>query len=172
MKTYSLTITLLLVTFLASCATLSGRDAPSVRVVGLEPLQSEGLELRFALKLRVQNPNETPLVYDGMSVNLDLDGRGLASGVSNVSGEIPRFSDAVLTVPVSISAFSALRQLLARVKDTRGAGKGPNQPIAYSLNGKLGAAGGTMATRFKDQGEMSLFSNGKERDINSGEDGN
>lgn len=159
MKRNTLVIVLLLLTSLTGCATMSGRDAPNVRVVGLEPLQSEGLELRFALKLRVQNPNSTPLAYDGMSVTLDLDGRGLASGVSNESGEIPRFSDAVLTLPVSISAFSAFRQLLARVNDTQGEGTALSRPIVYSLKGKLGASGSALATRFKDKGEMNLFPN-------------
>ena len=48
--------TLLLLALLSSCATLQEGDPPNVRVVGLEPLTSEGLELRFALKLRVQKP--------------------------------------------------------------------------------------------------------------------
>jgi len=126
---------------LSGCATLSGGNGPNVQVVGIEALPSEGLEVRFALKLRVQNPNENALAYDGMSVSLDLDGRGLANGVSDVAGEIPRFSDVVLTVPVSISAFSVVRQLLARVGSTEGEGAA-NQPIAYSLKGKLGASGG------------------------------
>ena len=118
--------------------------------------------MRFALKLRVQNPNENSLKYDGMSVSLDLDGRGLANGVSNVSGEIPRFSDAVLTVPVSISAFSVVRQLFARAGAMEKDG-GASQPIAYSLKGKLGAPEGSFgAVRFSNAGEMELFSSGEE----------
>jgi len=144
---------------LTGCATITGSDSPTVRVVGMDPLPSEGLEIRFALKLRVQNPNESALAYDGMSVKLDLDGRGLASGVSNAVGEIPRFSEAVLTVPVSISAFSALRQLLARIGDNQLEGNLLNQPIAYTLKGKLGAPEGNLrAVRFSDKGELDLFS--------------
>ncbi len=147
---------------LSGCATLSGGNGPNVQVVGLEALPSEGLEVRFALKLRVQNPNESALAYDGMSVSLDLDGRGLANGVSNVTGEIPRFSDAVLTVPVSISAFSVVRQLLARVGSAEGEGVA-NQPIAYSLTGKLGATGGSLgAVRFSSRGDLNLFGSANE----------
>lgn len=149
--------TLLLIVSISACATLSGREGPSVRVVGLEPLPSEGLELRFALKLRVQNPNETALAYDGLSVTLDLDGRGVASGVSDVTGEIPRFSDALLSVPVSISAFSVFRQMLARVGDANGQSGALSQPIAYSMKGKLGGVSGSLAARFGDKGEMDLF---------------
>jgi len=149
---------LMLVAFLSGCATLSGADSPSVRVVGIDPLPSEGLEVRFALKLRVQNPNASALAYDGMSVSLDLDGRGLASGVSNVSGEIPRFSDEVLSIPVSISAFSVVRQLFALRKGTLNANDILKQPIAYRLRGKLGAPQGSFrTTRFSDTGELDLF---------------
>ena len=152
-----LPVIIIFIAVLGGCATLSGGDGPSVQVVGMEALPSEGLEVRFELKLRVQNPNETPLIYDGMSVQLDLDGRGLASGVSNTSGEIPRFSDAVLTVPVSISAFSVVRQLLARADAMEGEGT-VSQPIAYSLKGKLGAPEGSFGSvRFSDKGVLNIF---------------
>lgn len=145
------------ITLLSGCATLSGGDRPNVQVVGMEALPSEGLEVRFALKLRVQNPNETTLMYNGMSVRLDLDGRGLASGVSNAIGEIPRFSDAVLTVPVSISAFSVVRQMLARAETMDDEGT-VSQPIAYSLKGKLGAPEGSFGSvRFSDKGDLNIF---------------
>ena len=149
-----------LLALLSSCATLQEGDPPNVRVVGLEPLPSEGLEVRFALKLRVQNPNPSALFYDGMSVELDLDGSGIASGVSDLTGEIPRFSDAVLTVPVSISAFSALRQMIGRVRGSQGGGDALTKPISYSLTGKLGSGSGSFATNFGDQGELDLFATG------------
>lgn len=148
---------------LSACTTLSTEnfteDVPSVRVVGLSALPSDGLELRFALKLRVQNPNEDALAFDGLSVSLDLDERGVASGVSNEAGKIERFSETVLSVPVSISAFAALRELLARANDSPEDNGEQSNLIRYSLKGKLGAAGSSIrATRFSDSGEFSLFS--------------
>jgi LEA14-like dessication related protein len=157
-RRYSILV-LLFGCLLSSCATLSGRDAPEVRIVGLEPLPSEGLELRFALKMRVLNPNDTPIPYDGLAVRLELDGRGLASGVSDVQGEIPRFGEQVLIIPVSISAFSAVRQLLARAEDSHAGNNSVAKPISYSLSGKLGSTtGATGAVRFADNGELDLFS--------------
>ncbi len=149
---------------LGGCANLPiGDDAPNVRVAGLEPLPTEGLEVRFALKLRVQNPNENALAYDGISVSLDLDGQGLASGVSNASGEIPRFSEELLTIPVTISAFSLARQLFSRTADS--AGSTPGESIVYTLKGKLGAvAGKSGATRFSDGGELNLFSSAEQQE--------
>ena len=149
---------LLALAYSSGCANLPiGSDSPNVRVVGLEPLPTEGLEIRFALKLRVQNPNESALAYDGLSVSLDLDGQGLASGVSSSIGEIPRFGEEVLTIPVTISAFSLVRQLLSRTGET--AGNALSQPLTYTLKGKLGAAAGQFgAIRFSDEGELDLFS--------------
>lgn len=146
-----------LVIFLGSCATLSNRDAPSVSVVGLEPLQSEGLELRFALKLRVQNPNDTAISYDGLAVSLDIDGQGLANGVSDASGSIARFSDEVLTLPVSLSAFSAIRQLMGRFSSGNGGNSDLNKPIKYTLSGKFGGSGIPFARRFSSEGELDFF---------------
>jgi len=122
----------------SGCASLAlNDDSPNVRVVGIEALPREGLEARFALKLRVQNPNESALSYDGLSVNLDIAGRGLASGVSNETGEIPRFSETVLTVPVSISAFSVFRQVLALADNTANVSDNLNErrPGSSMING-------------------------------------
>ena len=160
----SLTLTILiLVALLTGCATLSNADQPSVQVVGIESLPSEGLEVRFALKLRVQNPNGAPLAYDGMSVSLDIDGRGLASGVSNATGVIPRFSDEVLTIPVSISAFGIARQLIAQTRKSQNASSAVTQAISYRLRGKLGAPQGSFrSTRFSSSGELDLFASDDE----------
>jgi len=155
----SLVLAVMIAILLGGCATLGGRDAPDMSIVGLEALPSEGLELRFALKMRVLNPNDSPMRYDGIAVKLGLDGHGVASGVSDVQGEVPRFGEQVLTVPVSISAFGAVRQLLARIGDSQTSENGLTKPIAYSLSGKLGGvAGSTGSARFSDQGELDLFS--------------
>ncbi len=149
---------ILLVYLLSGCATLAGRDSPDVRIVGLEPLPTEGLEIRFALKMRVINPNDTPINFDGLSVRLDLDGSGLASGVSDVKGEIPRFSEQVLTLPVSISALSAARQLFSRATAAGNSDGSEAAPVSYSLSGKLGNSAGGGALRFSSSGELDIFS--------------
>lgn len=97
---------------LSACALFPNRDPVNINVVGLEPLPSQELEVRFAIKLRVQNPNETAIDYNGIALDLEVNGHSLASGVSDQSGSIPRFSEAIVTVPVSVSAFSVLRQTL------------------------------------------------------------
>lgn len=75
-------LSLLLLT-LSACALFPNRDPVNITVVGIEPLQSQDLEVRFAVKLRVQNPNETAIDYNGVALDLDVNGRPLASGVSD-----------------------------------------------------------------------------------------
>ncbi len=73
-------------------------------------LPGEGLELRLAVKLRVQNPNDSAVDYDGVSLELEVSGRQMASGVSDVRGSVPRFGEALITVPVTVSPGNMLRQ--------------------------------------------------------------
>ena len=100
----ALSLALLLVT-LSGCALFPNRDPLNINVVGIEPLPSQGLEVRFAVKIRLQNPNETTLTYTGVALNLEVNGRPLAAGVSDQSGSIGRFSETIISVPVSISAL-------------------------------------------------------------------
>ena len=133
----------------SGCASLGARDPVEVYVVGVEPLQGAGLELRMNVKLRVQNPNETAITYNGISVNMNVQGRRFASGVSDASGTISRFGEAILEVPVSISMFRAARSA-AQVFGPDATGK-----IQYELRGKL-AGTAFNSVRFISKGEIEL----------------
>jgi len=140
----------LLALTLTACAAFSQRDPLNVQVAGIQPLPGEGLELRMAVKLRVQNPNDRPLDYDGVALELEINGRNLASGVSDASGTIPRFGETVLSVPMTISAFSAARQALGLAEHI-----GMDE-VPYVLRGKL-AGGRTFGTqRFIEKGTLNL----------------
>jgi LEA14-like dessication related protein len=140
-------LVLLLALAVGGCATLR-HDPLQVYVVGIEPLQGEGLELRMLVKLRVQNPNDTPIQYNGIYVDLDVQNHPFASGVSDAAGEVPRFGEAVISVPVSVSAFRLVRSAM-------GAFGKPTDKIEYELSGKL--AGPVFnSVRFNSKGEMTL----------------
>jgi LEA14-like dessication related protein len=134
---------------LAACASMQHRDPLRVTVAGVEPLKGEGMEMRLAVKLRVQNPNEAPVDFRGVSLEMDVEGKGFASGVCDESGTVPGFGESVITVPVSISALHMARQALTLLKG------GEMDKIRYELKGKLGA-GGTGGTRFGASGEFEL----------------
>jgi LEA14-like dessication related protein len=133
----------------AGCATLQGRDPLQVTVAGIEPLQGQGMELRMLVKLRVQNPNDTPLDYDGVAVEMKVQGKTFATGVSDASGSVPRFGEAIISMPVTVSAFRLARQAVDMVR--RG-GKGA---ITYDMTGKLNGSS-LNSMRFRTQGEFDL----------------
>jgi LEA14-like dessication related protein len=134
---------------LNGCAGLFGGDPLRVSVAGIEPVDGQGLEMRFNVKLRVQNPNESAVNFDGVSLALELNGKPFASGVSDQSGTVPRFGETVVNVPLTVPAFAAVRQAFAF------AGAAQSGQIPYILRGKL-AGGLTSTTRFVDQGTLSL----------------
>ena len=134
---------------LAACTGLPQRDPLQVTVSGVEGLPGEGLELRMLLKLRVQNPNDTPVEYDGVYVNLEVQGWTFATGVSDASGTVPRFGEAILSVPLTVSAMRMARQVMGMMGDE------PSDKIRYEMTGKLDGAGFS-EVRFRSQGEFTL----------------
>jgi LEA14-like dessication related protein len=135
--------------WLTACASLQGSDPLQVTVAGFEPLQGQGMELRMMVKLRIQNPNDAPVDYNGVALEMDVQGKSFASGVSSESGSVPRFGETVISIPITISAFSMVRQA-AGVMSGGGTSK-----IQYEMKGKLsGSAFST--TRFSTQGEFDL----------------
>ncbi|SNS72959.1 LEA type 2 family protein [Pseudomonas segetis] len=137
----------LLISFTA-CSSLTPRDPLKIDLVGIEPLPGEGLEMRFSVKLRVQNPNDSAIDYNGIALDLDVNNQPLASGVSDQSGQVPRFGETVISVPVTISAFSAMRQAMGASSYK------PGQGLPYELSGKF--AGGLFGTsRFSDSGTLN-----------------
>ena len=141
---------LLATLLLSACASMPSHDPLQVSVAGIESLPGEGMELRLLVKLRVQNPNDTPIEFNGVSLNLDVMGRDFASGVSDQSGTVPRFGEAVIAVPVTVSLMRMARQVLGMID-----GK-PVDKVTYSLSGKLNGASMFGTQRFTSKGEFEL----------------
>jgi len=134
---------------LAGCASLKHTDPPQVTLVGVEPLAGEGLEERMQLKLRIQNPNDSPIEFNGVYVELDVQNKSLGSGVSNQSGTVPAFGEALVSVPVAVSYLGIANQAMGLLS-----GKSFDK-VTYEMRGKLSSTtSGTL--RFKSQGELNL----------------
>lgn len=140
---------LLCLVALAGCSALPNRDPLSIDVAGIEPLPGEGLELRLAVRVRIQNPNDTSIEYSGAALDLQLNGRKLASGVSAATGTVPRYGEAVLEIPVTVSALNMARQVLGFMNEQ------DRRDVSYTVKGKL--EGGVFGTRrFTDEGTFEL----------------
>lgn len=139
----------ILVMGLASCTSLQMTDPLAVSVAGIEPSPGQGLELRMLVKLRIQNPNDVAIAYDGVYVRMDVQGKTFATGVSDQAGTVPRFGEVVVSVPVSASAMQLTRQALGLVT-----GEVPDK-IRYELSGKLEGSAFN-AVHFNAEGELEL----------------
>jgi LEA14-like dessication related protein len=134
---------------LAGCASLRRPDPPQVTLLGVEPSASEGFEVRVQLKLRIQNPNDTPIAYDGVYVELDVQNKSVASGVSNQSGTVPAFGEALVNVPVEVSYMGIAGQAMGLLSG-KSLGK-----VTYEMRGKLNSST-SGAVAFKSQGELNV----------------
>jgi LEA14-like dessication related protein len=133
---------------LAGCAGLGGRDPLQVSLAGVDSLPGEGLEVRMAVKLRVQNPNDEPVDFNGVFLTLELRGLDFASGVSDAQGTVPRFGESVLVVPVTVSAYAMAKQALSFAM-------GDRSKVNWVARGKL-SGNGFGGVRFESKGEFDL----------------
>jgi LEA14-like dessication related protein len=137
---------------LAGCAIFKHTDPPQVSVMAVEPAASgasQGLGAHMQLKLRVQNPNDTPIEYDGIYVQLDVQNKSLASGMTSQSGTVPAFGEAVILVPVEISYMGMASEAIGLL------GGRSLDKITYDMHGKLSSTY-SGALPFKSQGELNL----------------
>ncbi len=101
------------------------------------------------VKLRVQNPNDQALRFNGSFVRLDVDGRRFATGVSNQAGTVPRYGETVIAIPMSVSMLDLARHAMGAL------GGSPRDKLGYELSGKLDGEGFS-GLRFHSTGELSL----------------
>ena len=138
---------------LHGCAIFQRSDPLQVTVAGIEPMegqgQGQGLELRLLVKLRVQNPNDAPIDYNGVAVEMIVQGKTFATGVSDASGTVPRFGESVIAVPVTASAFRMLGEAFTLFRS------GSSGKITYEMTGKLNGSGFN-SVHFRTQGEFDL----------------
>jgi LEA14-like dessication related protein len=145
----AITVLALAPLLLQGCAIFQRSDPLQVTVADIQPLEGQGLELRLLVKLRVQNPNDAPVDYNGVALEMDVQGKAFATGVSDAGGTVPRFGESVITVPVTVSAFRMLGQAVALIR-SGGGGK-----ITYEMRGKLNGSGFN-SMHFRTQGEFDL----------------
>ena len=85
-RLFFIAVSVLLALALGGCAGMLTRDPIRINVVGIEPLAGQGLEMRFAVTLRLQNPNETAIEYDGVALGILGVGLPVRSATSQFTG--------------------------------------------------------------------------------------
>ncbi|HPT48993.1 MAG TPA: LEA type 2 family protein [Accumulibacter sp.] len=129
------TLLLCMLLLLGGCAGLSGlTQKPELSVAGLQLAHLGLFEQRFALKLRVQNPNEVELPIDGLVFEIEVNGQAFVKGLSDKAVTVPRFGEAVIEVQATSKLANALKQWRELQKSGR-------ERIDYRLFGRLRLAG-------------------------------
>ena len=119
---------------LGGCASLGvGADPIEVNLVGLTPLPSTAFEHRLRVDLRLRNPNPRAYRLDGLRFRLDVNGRRLASGQSELDVELPRLGEVVVPVVATTTLLDLVHQIL--VLGARS--EGEQQTFDYDLSGRL-----------------------------------
>lgn len=131
----------------AGCASLPlGLEAPAVSVADIGYLGGNLFEQRFALSLRITNPNRMVLEIEGASFTVDVNGKQFARGVSDQPFSLPALGETVVELP----ATSSLHQLVEQFSSP-GAAKG----LEYRISGKL-LLGGYGALPFRREGRIGM----------------
>jgi LEA14-like dessication related protein len=128
------------------CAGLGrGLEAPEVSLVSIEPLASNAFEQRFAITIRIVNPNEVPLSAEGIDLTLELNDRRLARALAAEAFTVPRLGDQVVELVGSTNLLDLFRQLVALPE----AGS-----LDYVLRGRVLLADSAGWLRFSRRGSL------------------
>lgn len=147
MNSRRLILALLPLALLGGCV-VSPRMPLQVSVVSVERPEGSGMQLRFMVRLRVQNPNDVPIQYSGAFAELQLRSKTVGTGVSDVGGQVPRLGETFVNLPVTVSA-------LAEVRQATGLYGGENRKLDVVLKGKL-ASSLSNDLRFEWRGELIM----------------
>lgn len=128
---------------------------PGVDLAALRARVAHGDRQLMQAELLVHNPNPFELALMGIDVELGVDGRRLARGLSNEPVRIPARGAARVTVSMSLTAreLARLQRGLQRRQNAGGTGW-----TAYSVNGLLflGEDNGISSIPFAQVARMEL----------------
>lgn len=119
----------------SGCAALQAViEPPQVTLNNLQVLDMTLLEQRYAVTLRVQNPNPVPLPVTGMNFQIDINDTELGRGVSNRAVTVPAYGEALVEI-------SLVEQPAACFQPDPGAGEQQDPEPALSPVGRAQPVG-------------------------------
>ncbi len=152
---------LLLVT---GCAGMRGlKEKPRVSVADIRVQDIKAMETVLILQLRILNPNDIPIELNGVSCEMEVDGRHFASGITDTNQTVPAFGTTLVPVSVYASVLDMVSSVAGLIHSANAAAN--SKPMAYVLKGNViaGVGGFSKELPFSVSGELSL--KGLERGI-------
>ena len=141
----------------SACASWGMREPLSVTVADITPLDVNLLEQRYAVKVRLLNPNDVEIAFDGVVFDLEINDKPFAKGVSDRGGTVPRFGEAVIDMQV----VSGLQDILRQIAEIQ---RGDRTGFTYHVKGRLHTNGGFVIP-FDTKGEFGLPLGGEKSGI-------
>lgn len=121
---------------------------PKVSIADIRMLDSTMFEQRFAIKLRVQNPNNFSIPVSGLNYQLSLNGSAFGSGVSNQAFSIPKNAESLVEVEATTSLPSVIKALSGWMKN--------KDTLTYAILGNINVGNRSSAIPFDYSGELNL----------------
>jgi LEA14-like dessication related protein len=144
-------VVVLFTTMVWGCAGLrTYSEPPHVSLVSIQPKEMGVFEQRYALQLRIMNPNDTAIPVAGMQYSLRINGREFAYGVSRQPVSIPPYGEAVLDVDVVSNLLDVMQQL--QEADT-----GKHKSLKYRLSGSIALENRLGKLPFDYSGELNYL---------------
>ncbi len=140
-------------TFVGGCAGIRpGYERPSLMLDSFRALPSDGMTPRFALGLRVVNPNPAPLPLRGISYNIEIEGHRIINGVAGNLEAVPAYGESVIEIQAGVDLISGLRLINDLVQDPR------REYFRYGLKARLDTGGLSRFLVLEEAGQLSLVS--------------
>jgi hypothetical protein len=138
---------------LGGCAGVRpGYERPSLLLESFQAIPSEGMTPRFAIGLRVVNPNPTPLPLKGMSYNVEFEGYRVITGVAGNLETVPAYGESLIEVQAGVDLISGLRLFNDLLQDPQ------RDRFRYNLRARLDTGGISRFLVLEESGELSLAS--------------
>lgn len=116
---------------LSGCAAINlDYEEPSIELVSFKVLPANGFEQNFEIGLKLINPNNFELPFNGISYQLSVAGEALAHGVAANIPTAGAYGESRFVVPVSTNLMGGIRVIRALMYDQ-------GQDISYQLKAKL-----------------------------------
>ena len=142
---------------LSACAGWGIHEPLNVTIADITPLEVNLLEQRYAVKVRLLNPNDVEIAFDGVVFELEINGKPFAKGVSDHGGTVPRFGEAVIDMQV----VSGLQNILRQIAELQ---KGDRTGFTYHVKGRLHTTGG-LAIPLDTKGEFTFPAGGEKSGV-------
>jgi len=150
-KTLYLTLIVLfiIVTGLGCAALHSGLERPRVNIANVTLKEIKPFEQVFDLELRIQNRNDSELVINGLILDLEINDKPFATGISNQTLTIRRLSSDLIHAQATTSTWDMLRQIVEAQRIGLA-------PVKYRLRGKIFTGPSNVKLPFDETGEIEV----------------